>query len=85
MLSKNAVEKDPFSILGKMSFLMLSKKSFFQSTFSDTTFSIGVINSSNPVGKVTFFRAATASKNAIEKVFESDCAASLSHVTHTYH
>ena len=33
--------------------------------------------------KFTFFRAVTASKNAIEKVFESDCAASLCRATHT--
>ena len=71
MLSKNAVEKDPFSILGKMSLLMLSKKSLFRSIFSDTTSSIEILSE-----QFTFFRTATASKNAIEKVFESDCAAS---------
>ena len=50
MLSKNT-----FSILGKMALLMLSKKPLFRSIFSDTTFSIRVINSSNPVGKVHVF------------------------------
>ena len=71
MLSKNAVEKDPFSVLGKMTLLVLSKKSPFRSIFYDTTFSIEILS-----GKFTFFRTATASKNAIKKVFESDCAAS---------
>ena len=71
MLSKNAVEKDPFSILGKTTLLMLSKKSLFRSTFSDTTFSIETLSE-----KFTFFRTAIASKNAIEKAFESNCDAS---------
>ena len=85
MLSKNVVEKYRFSILGKTAFPMLSKKLLFRSTLSNTAFSIGVINSSNPVGKVHVFHAATSSKNEIEKVFESDCASSLCHVTHTHH
>ena len=43
MQSKNAGEKYPFSILGKMTLLMLSKKSLFRSTFSDTTFWIEIL------------------------------------------
>ena len=31
-----------------------------------------------------FFREATASNNAVEKVLESDCPASLCHVTRTH-
>ena len=82
MLSKNAVEKDPFSILGKITLPMLSKKSLFRSTFPTQLFLSEF--RSNPVGKVHVFPRDDGVKNAIEKGFQSDCAASLCHVSHTH-
>ena len=78
MLSK----KTFFRSWAKLPFLCCRKSHFFYQHFPTQLFRSEFVIVRILSEKFTFFRAATVLKNAIEKVFESDCAAS--HVTHTH-